>query len=243
MYKRILLLFMISLLIAGSANSFPRNVLHEHQTAFWMEECQPALQIFHDFLADEDYNQNAIGIVYHNSPDLIPLPEDDPWVAASLDNIHRIEYYSTGLFPDLTIDGVSLVGFPDATTLRNLHEQAAFQISPIKINLEAYLENEEIVVNAMVEIDDAEVCVGDLKIRFALVSKYWDLYTAENGANEFYYDLIGMAPNATGLEFEIESGETRNYSVTFDWPVALDGTEVDIDNLKVISFVQDDAPT
>jgi hypothetical protein len=243
MYRRLLFSLMILVLVAGSASSFPRNVLYEHQTAFWMEECPPALEILYDFLSEEPYSDNAIGIVYHSTPDIVPLPEDDPWVAASLDNLHRIDYYSTGLYPDLHIDGVSLIGFPDAISLRNFHEQAEFQTSPLRINLEAYLENEIIVVNAMVEIDDASVCVGDLKIRFSLISKYWDQYTAENGASEFYYDLIGMAPNATGLDFQIESGQTQSYSVTFDWPVELDGTPVDVDNLKVVAFVQDDAPT
>ena len=111
--------------------------------------------------------------------------------------------------------------------------------SPISIQMMAVGTGSTIDVTANVTSADTPIS-GNYRIRFALLTNYWDQYTSPTNVSEFHNDVVSMAPDAQGLAFSIDANSTETYQASFSWPESLNGIEIDIENVHVVCFVQND---
>jgi len=111
--------------------------------------------------------------------------------------------------------------------------------SPLDLFVLAIASQDEISVIANVTSGNTAV-EGNYKIRFALVSDYWNQWTGSNGQAVYWHDLIDMAPDQNGLPFSIDANQTDQYQTAFNWPIRLNNIAVQDDNVSVVVFVQNE---
>ncbi len=96
---------------------------------------------------------------------------------------------------------------------------------------------DELAATAIVTSGDGAVS-GNYKIHFAAIDMYYEGYNAPNGQTEYHFDMLDMANNGQGLDFEIDANSTETFNTTFDWPFTIEGNEQEQDNVRIICFIQ-----
>ncbi|MDP8207038.1 MAG: T9SS type A sorting domain-containing protein [Candidatus Electryonea clarkiae] len=186
--------------------------------------------MFDDFVQDE-YESVSV-IVYHAYA--------DPWYNINgAEHSARFTYYGVTGIPHCKVDGIIGIHPGTRANLNNAFNQRIDEESPVSINLLTYIDDDGAQVSATITSGDDAV-EGNYSIRFALVSLYWDEFTGSNGQDEWHYDLIDMAPDASGLDFEIEANDTEVFDAAFNWPIELDNEDVEEDNAMIVVFIQND---
>ncbi len=188
--------------------------------------------MLHDFVTNEDYADHVTTVVYH--------AYSDPWYNINGDDHDtRFQYYSVTGIPSVRLDGILGNYLLSASDLTTPYGQRYNVESPLSISIMSINNEDEINVTALVTSGDEEV-PANLKIRMALVSLFYDNFTGNNGQSEWHWDMLDMAPDAAGQDFEIGLNETVEYSATFPWPFTLQQDEVAEDNAKIVVWVQND---
>ncbi|MCB2200942.1 Omp28-related outer membrane protein [bacterium] len=188
--------------------------------------------MYYGFVTDPVRAENIVPMVYHDG--------GDPW--SNGDPCHGIRegYYGVGAWPDLEVDGLIGGLHPGVTSqMLNAYNTRIAIESPISIDMMAVGTGNSIDVTATVTSAETAIS-GNYKIRFALLTNYWDHYTSPTGVSEFHNDVVSMAPDAHGLAFAIEANSTETFQASFSWPESLGGIEIDPENIHVVCFVQND---
>jgi len=142
----------------------------------------------------------------------------------------------------MQIDGVIQHGHPGVLSqLTNGYNTRIAVDSPIALEIMANLTGDEISVDVTVTTA-GEAVSGNHKLRIALINMdLMDFYPAPNGQDDFHYDCLNMTPDAVGIDCAVAANSSQTFSATLDWPVTIYGQEMELDNVKVIAFVQDES--
>jgi len=186
-----------------------------------------------NFFNDPTYHDDLVVIAYHTSAD--PWHNLDPD-----DHYNRIFQYDFRYIPHAFIDGVIDFIIEGVTDFQTAYWNRIAVESPMSIDIGIAEPTEEgLTVTAYSTSADQNV-IGNYRIRFALVTKYYDGWTGANGQSEWHHDMVSMLPSEEGLYFHLPANSANEMSQTFDWPVVLNGEEQSADNLMAIVFVQDE---
>lgn len=191
--------------------------------------------MFTSFIENEIYADNVVAVVYHSSSC------QSPWrYYNNTDAPARFTYYGVTGIPHCKGDGVQ--GFHPGTNqnLVNAYNARIDIDSPVSIDLVAHAFGDNVGATATVTSGDDAVS-GNIKIRFVMMTEFYDDYTGSNGQSEWHWDCLEMAPNAAGTDFSIDANSTETVEVEFNWPVVLDGSTQPEDNIMVACFIQNDS--
>jgi len=222
------LFLLILVLSVAMLPAFPRKVLLEEFTAQWCHNCYPASLDFFSWVVDN--LEDVTVVVDHMSSD--PWYDIDP---AACDA--RAGYYGITGIPALRIDGI-ITSYPSSSIGPQVDQRLAID-SPISIDLNFESTMELTTVTATVNSAAAAVS-GNYKIRFTLISEFFDGYYGGNSQDEWHYDQLDMDPDFDGLDFAIDANSTETFTVTFPWPYVLEGIVQEWPNIKAVVYVQND---
>ena len=144
------------------------------------------------------------------------------------DNLARKSYYGINATPSSMVDGV-LDTYPTTGYLNGAYGQRNAIPSPLGFDLLV-----EVGTTIDLTADITSEAIGTyshLKFRAALVAFELDISTLH-----YEYVLIGFAPTAAGIDFDIDPGETVTLNTSFNIPAT-----IDLDNLAIVVFAQNDA--
>jgi len=186
------------------------------------------------FAEMELFRDEIVVIAYHYA--------SDPWVDISQADHHgRYNAYEFTYIPHVFVDGVRDFTLSSTSLLATSHYVRKAIESPVAIELNVDISTGSLcIVNATVTSGD-EAITENTKIRFALISKFYDGFRGANGLEEWHYDMLDMVPDHNGLDFTIDANSTQDVQVTFPLNYDLRGTAVDPSNMKAVVFIQNDA--
>jgi hypothetical protein len=178
-----------------------------------------------------DYDSVFVPIAYHT---WYPFP-DDPFYLYNPNEIRdRIGYYGNQQVPQFFLDGAMDCG--NAPELWPPLLQERIQVSsPLQMSIAGYYDPDSLAGDFTVIVYAEEDPVAlNLWLRIALIESdiYWQ---APNGANIHNYIFRDMIPSTDGQSVEIDPGETKHFTYSFDIPSPLDAT-----NCMLVAFIQSD---
>jgi Outer membrane protein Omp28/Secretion system C-terminal sorting domain len=188
--------------------------------------------MLHEFITDDEYADNVTAIVYNAG--------EDPWYTYSWrQSWERLFYYGTNVVPSIRIDGIHGEHLMADTALTNPYALRYDLESPIEINFQSTVSDENVDVAITVNSEEQAIS-GNYKLRCALISLFYDNYTGENGQTEWHWNMLQMAPDTLGTDFQIDANSSETFNLQFAWPYYLQTDLVEVDNVKVIAWVQND---
>ncbi len=149
----------------------------------------------------------------------------------------RATYYGASGIPHCWCDGVLDFHPGSASNLTNAYNQRINDDCPISIDIFAAAAGDEVSVTATVNSGD-EAVNGSYVLHMALVCLDWSHYNYNAGQEYGHHSLLDMSPNASGQTFAIDANSTETFTGSFEWPITLQGYEIEFDNVEVIVWVQ-----
>lgn len=235
MKKLLLVLFVTSFLI--QINAYDKKSLVERFTNSSCVPCAIINNAWYNATTANMINSGSISHVVYNG--WWPSASDPMYLLNQENNTSRINYYGVNAVPWIEINGstvsTSLGAFQNAVTNGNA-EYSPFNIF---ITQEAVSDNLIEVKVKIVRDPGDNTTFGNLKVRVAITEKVVE-YNGGNGETHYYSISRKMLPDAFGSSFTIpapgDSTEiTLQYVPTTDFL-----TSVNLDDLRVVAFIQDD---
>ncbi len=154
------------------------------------------------------------------------------------ENTTRKNYYPflnpANAVPHLYVDGLTDIWPISAASIGAAVNTRLAIASPLSINLISY-GGDGVPITVVATIASSQAVQGNFRLRFALLDNVVN-YNAANGQTVWHNNFLDLAPDATGIDFDIAANQTQTFEVDFPWNVAYN-----MDNLLVCVFVQNDA--
>ncbi len=149
----------------------------------------------------------------------------------------RANYYGVSGIPHCWADGVVDFHPGSMGNLTGAYNQRIDVESPVEIEVMASAAGSSVQVVATVNSAD-EAVSGNYVIHMALICLDWDLYHYNAGQEYGHHSLLDMSPNASGATFSIDANDTETFNGSFEWPITLQGHEIETDNVEVTVWIQ-----
>lgn len=209
--------------------SSPRMLLVEEVTNASCPGCASANPAFNKFIRDN--KDKVISIVYHT---WFPGANDPFYLEDTQMMRDRYNYYSFSGIPGGRANGNRSFNPGDTSSLRSILNSVDGTNSNVSIKVYAEKSGNDVTLNINVASD---VSISSHRLRIAVVEAHkYDTDAGTNGETDFYFTAKEMLPSASGTNFSIQAGKSKNFEEDFtidnDW---------DTDNLHVVVFVQNES--
>jgi hypothetical protein len=156
----------------------------------------------------------------------------------------RVSYYGISGVPQVQVDGDTHSGSPSSVTQTLIDTRYAVA-APFSLSVTHYLSSDfdSVYITATVTAAQAYSSVGALKLHVSLAEAFIQFTTAPgtNGEKEFKHVNRKMYPSASGTT--LASTWTNGQTQTFTFAEPLPNYIYDLNQVEIVSFIQDDGST
>lgn len=226
MKMRAVLIGVLVLALAAGAFAYERTVMVEYFSNYACGPCYGQdgnVQILLD-----NYSRDDVAfMIYHVN---WPGPNDWYYVANSSQNNTRRGYYGVDGVPWFQVDGYTNsgnLGYLMGTITNRIGEY-----TPVQITFDSGQIVEDHVEVEVTVASDVDLSATD-RLHTLLIDLDTPYGIAPNGITNYRYNMLEMAPSASGQGLNIPAGGSETFTFTMDlWD------DHELDNYGVVSFVQ-----